>query len=146
MIIPRRAFLRDAKEMRKLSLSRRVDRNSEESSGLIEYSVPSLEEYVRRIKNGCTYVVDNLLSNTIIGFMDSFAGEDLADIFRDNLITNRIICLEKESFVYSNTLVVSRNSETKGVSSMLLERIVKNAKRGYYSLWGAIVHQPKLNV
>jgi len=144
MVIIRKATINDAEAIRNISLSRCISTKSEERSGLIDYLPPSIEKYSKRISLGQFYVAEDNEKN-LVGFIDSFSSEVLNEIFKDNPIISHILKLENKPFSYSNTIVLSKNQEGRGISSKLFRTLINNLDKNYFSLWGTIIHRPKKN-
>ena len=143
MTLIRKATIKDAKKIRNLSLSRCISIESNERSGLINYVPPSLKKYSNRILMGNFYIAED--KGNLIGFIDSFDYRTLNEVFKKNEITSKILSLEENPFIYSNTLVLSKDYEGAWISSKLLKNLINNIGKQYFSLWGAIVHSPKRN-
>ncbi|MFA5887874.1 MAG: GNAT family N-acetyltransferase [Candidatus Nanoarchaeia archaeon] len=140
----RLASLTDAVRIQEIALSRRVSGTSQEITGLIDYPVPSIEKYKKRVVAARFYVAETDSSN-VIGFMDAYTNNKLGEVFGDDPVIKEISLLSTSPFIYINTIAVLKQYEGKGVSSDLFSRL-ESELVGYKQIWAAIVHKPLRNI
>jgi hypothetical protein len=142
----RKAEQNDVEQIISLAVSRYVDSYSNPSAltGLIDYKIPNKKTYSYRINKGLFYVAED--SEKIIGMIDGYNSSILNDLFYCNRVTEKMLTLEKESFIYLNTLAVAREYEGKGISTGLFNKLLSEISIEHKSIWTAILHKPVHNI
>lgn len=137
------ACIKDANSIREIALDSVVSSQSNVQTGLVDYSVPSLDKYIYRLKVGRFFVAKD--SDKVIGFLDSFPSGNLESIFMHDPVVDSILKIEREPFIYINTLALLNEYRGKGIGSQLLGMLEKGTNSPYTSLLAAIVHKPLSN-
>ncbi len=86
----RNAIEEDAQEIRRISLELTIGRDSNLSTGFVEYKTPDEKELVRRINSGRYYVAER--EQEVIGFLSAFSNQSLRDVsFLDDEIVQHLL-------------------------------------------------------
>ncbi len=138
----------DVKEIRNLTLSLSIERNSNSGVGFLEYPLPSEWEYATRISGSKFFFVARE-RNELAGFVAAFSNDFLKDLkLPDNEIDEHIANdLEKgKGFVYVDQLAVAKEFQGRGVGKLLMQKVFEAARKdGFVRAYSAIVCQPLRN-
>lgn len=135
----RKAEQEDIERIIEIAQSRRVSSASNETTGLIDYPIPSAEKYSRRISQGLFYVAYDVSWGYVAGFMDAYKNESLNDIFGDDPVVKAVAEAGQSPLAYINTLAVAKEFEGIGLPSQFFNRLEEDLGKSCKQAWAAIV-------
>lgn len=141
----RKASPSDAKEIRKITLTLNINRDSKEKTGFVEFKVPTEKDYIKRIlKNDFFYVTEE--NNKIIGFISGYSDYFLSELkIRDEII-DFIEERKIKPYIYCEQLAVIDEYTNKGLGTRLQKILIEDAKKNKYKvMFGAVSHFPFKN-
>ena len=146
----RTAALEEARKIRELVLSRITTRAFAQSTGFLEYELPSVQEYSTRLQKGIFFVAHTLHSSNIVGLVDSYASDSLGELFaHNNLVKNLSSTFPtpvSNPFIYINTVATARGYERQRIASALISQITRVAAQVNQDVATVIVHKPQRNI
>ncbi|HII16042.1 MAG TPA: hypothetical protein HA362_07050 [Nanoarchaeota archaeon] len=141
----RKAEQEDVERIIEIAQSRLVSSSSNETTGLIDYPIPSAEKYSRRISQGLFYVAYDDSWGYVAGFMDIYRDESLKDIFGEDPVVNAVLEAGQSPIAYINTLAVAKEFEGIGLPSRFFSRLEEDLGKSCKQIWAAIVLEPLRN-
>lgn len=141
----RKAEHDDVERILEIAQSRWVSSVSNETTGLIDYPIPSAEKYSKRISQGLFYVAYDTSWGYVAGFMDAYRDESLKDIFGDDPVVKAVAEAGQSPLAYINTLAVAKEFEGIRLPSQFLSRLEEDLGKRCKQIWAAIVLGPLRN-
>lgn len=141
----RKAEQEDIERIIEIAQSRLVSSASQETTGLIDYPIPSAEKYSKRISQGLFYVAYDTSWGYVAGFMDAYRDESLKNIFGDDPVVKAIAEAGESPLAYINTLAVTKEFEGMRLPSQFFSRLEEDLGKSCKQVWAAIVIGPLKN-
>lgn len=134
----------DAPTIREICSSLNVARTDSSDRGFVEYPVPDLPEWIKRIHNNPFFYVAEE-KDEIIGFCSSYPDSRLKETHRGNPLVVQIEP-EERPFIYCELLGVRKSNQNRTVGISLLRRLINDAtKADYKAMYSLISHAPHRN-